>query len=93
VLGPCFAVPAIDHDNHTFKSVGRHHAKKEHTFYFYIITPERTQMTGILEYDEYLKINTFKHPWDVKSPDDECFNFNFYLRDSEKLIVRDIINA
>ncbi len=93
VVGPCFSIPAIDHVNHSFSSVGRHHARKEQTSYFYVLTPERTQLSSIFEYEDYLKCNMMRNPWAKEQGDAECLNFNFYLLDSEKEIVRDELNA
>ena len=93
LVGPCFYVPAIDHDNMSFTSIGRHHAKKENMSYFYVLTPSRTLLSDVFEYKDYFRFNRMKHPWDKSNGDAECFNFNYFLKDSEQEIVRDIINA
>lgn len=93
IIAPCFYIPAVDHSNMNLTDVGIHHWTKEHTSYFYVLTQNRSQLIDQLEYKDYLSYNQFPHPWDNAVGSTKCYNFNFYLCDEEKILVRDIINA
>jgi hypothetical protein len=93
VIGPCFSVPAVDHDNMTFKLSGRHHGKKENKAYFYVLSPSRTCLFEDCTYENFMRFNKISHPWDKKMSSKSCLNFHFYLGDDEKVYIRDVLNV
>lgn len=93
IISPCFYVPAVDQKTKSFTAVGKHHGKKEDTSYFYVLTQDRCQLMENLDYNSYLKLNDVDTPWDTSNGGKSCFNFNFFLNDTQKLLVRDVINA
>lgn len=93
IIGPCFSVNAIDHVHIKFKDCGKHHGKAENTSFFYVLTPSRVRHVDILTYEDYICYNSFSHFWDKRHGNEKCFNFNYYLLDREKVLIRDVINA
>jgi len=93
VISPCFAIPAVEHKNNDFGDCGTHHRIKDEISYFYVLTTQRTGLLESLEYSDYVKMNSNKNPWNPRVATEKCFNFNFYLNDTEKIQIRDVINA
>lgn len=93
IVGPCFSVNAVDHVNINFKDCGKHHGKAENTSYFYVLSPNRARHIDILSYEDFISYNSLSHPWEKRQGNEKCYNFNYYLVDKEKVLVRDVINA
>ena len=92
VLNPCFSIPAIDHPNISIDDMGKHHVKQENISYFYVLTPDRSGLVQVLEFEDYRRFNDVKHPWDKKIGSEKCLNFSYYLSEDEMFLVRDVIN-
>lgn len=93
VVRPCFAIPAVDHENLNMTSIGSHHIKQSHISYFYVITIDRARLLDQLHYTDYLSLNEYKVPWDRRKGTDKCLNYNVYLMESEQEHIRDVLNA